>query len=104
MMKKQHGPALVRSLIPMTECPSCAGKGIIQGVFHQLDCIGCHASGLVHAITLEPLPVEDMVVQLGMLLRRERHLATLALAANDTVEQYQQSNSRGAGRASFKGD
>lgn len=104
MMKKQHGPALVRSLIPMTECPSCAGKGIIQGVFHQLDCIGCHASGLVHAETLEPLLLEELVVQLGMLLRRERHLATQAPAANDTVEQYQQSNGRGAGRSSFKGD
>lgn len=104
MDKKTHGPAFVRCLIPLTDCPSCAGKGVIQGVFHQLDCIGCHASGQVHAITLEPLPLEDLVVQLGMLLRRERHLAVLAPAANDTAEQYQQNNSRGAGRSSFKGD
>lgn len=104
MMKKQHGPALVRSLIPMTECPSCAGKGVIKGVFHELDCIGCHASGLVHAVTLEPLPVEDLVVQLGKLLRRERQLATQAPPATDIVERYQQNNSRGAGRSSFKGD
>ncbi|WP_139204765.1 hypothetical protein [Pseudomonas moorei] len=103
-MKKSNGPSFVRCLIPLTDCPSCAGKGIIHGVFHQLDCIGCHASGQVHAITLEPLPVEDLVVQLGMLLRRERHLATLAPAANDIVEQYQQNNSRGVGRSSFKGD
>ncbi|KAB0489657.1 hypothetical protein [Pseudomonas vancouverensis] len=103
-MKKNHGPGFVRCLIPLTDCPSCAGKGIIQGVFHQLDCIGCHASGQVHAVTLEPLPVEDLVVQLGMLLRRERHLATLAPSANDTATQYQQNNSRGAGRSSFKGD
>ncbi|UVL42498.1 hypothetical protein LOY55_10505 [Pseudomonas sp. B21-040] len=73
-------------------------------MFHQLDCIGCHASGQVHAVTREPLPVEDLVVQLGMQLRRERHLATQAPAANGTVEQYQQNNSRGAGRSSFKGD
>jgi hypothetical protein len=104
MDKKTHGPAFVRCQIPLTDCPSCAGKGIIQGVFHQLDCVGCHASGQVHAITLEPLPVEDLVVQLGMLLRRERHLATLPPVETDTVEQYQQSNSRGAGRSSFKGD
>jgi hypothetical protein len=104
MDKKTHGPAFVRCLIPLTDCPSCAGKGVIRGVFHQLDCIGCHASGLVHVVTLEPLPVDDLVVQLGMLLRRERHLATLAPAANSTVEQYQQNNSRGAGRSSFKGD
>ena len=104
MDKRTHGPALVRILIPLTECPSCAGKGVIQGVFHQLDCIGCHASGQVHAITLEPLPVEELVVQLSMLLRRERHLATQATTATNTVEQYQQGNSRGAGRSSFKGD
>ena len=104
MMKKQHGPALVRSLIPLTDCPSCAGKGMIKGVFHDLDCIGCHSSGQVHAITLEPLPVVDLVEQLGMLLRRERHLASLATTANDTVDQYQQNNNRGAGRSSFKGD
>jgi hypothetical protein len=104
MDKRTHGPAFVRCQIPLTDCPSCAGKGIVQGVFHQLDCIGCHASGQVHAITLEPLPVEDLVAQLGMLLRRERHLATLAPAVYDTAEQYQQSNSRGAGRSSFKGD
>jgi len=104
MMKKQRGPAFVRCLIPLTDCPSCAGKGVIRGVFHQLDCIGCHASGQVHAVTLEPLPVEELVVQLGILLRRERHFATLVPAANSTVEQYQQNNSRGAGRSSFKGD
>ena len=104
MDKKIHGPAFVRCLIPLTDCPSCAGKGGIQGLFHKLDCIGCHASGQVHAITLEPLPMEELVVQLGMLLRRERHLATMAPASNDTAEQYQQSNSRGAGRSSFKGD
>ncbi|VVM59560.1 hypothetical protein PS659_01244 [Pseudomonas fluorescens] len=104
MDKRTHGPAFVRALIPLTDCPSCVGKGINQVVFHQLDCIGCHASGQVHAITLEPLPVEELVVQLGMLLRRERHFATLSPAANDTVEQYQQSNNRGAGRSSFKGD
>jgi hypothetical protein len=104
MMKKKHGPVLTRCLIPLTDCPSCAGKGVIQGVFHQLDCIGCHASGLVHAVSLEPLLLEDLAVQLGKLLRRDRQLATLAPVANDTVEQYQQSNSRGAGRSSFKGD
>lgn len=104
MMKKQHGPAFVRCLIPLTDCPSCAGKGMIQGVFHQLDCIGCHASGLVSAETLEPLPLEELAIQLGMLVRRERYMAKVKAAATGIVAQYQQSNSRGAGRSSFKGD
>ena len=104
MSKKTHGPAFVRCLIPLTDCPSCAGKGIIQGVFHQLDCIGCHASGQVHAITLESLPVEELVVQLGMLLRRERHRSNASPAVDGVVAQYQDINRRGLGGSSYKGD
>lgn len=104
MMRKSHGPDFVRCPIPLTDCPSCAGKGVIKGVFHQLDCIGCHASGQVHAATLEPLLVEELVVQLGMQLRRERHIGKVAPAANGIVEQYQQSNRRGPGASNFKGD
>lgn len=65
MMKKQHGPAFGRCLIPMTECPSCQGAGSIRGVFHQLECIGCHSSGFVNAETLEPMPTQDLVFSLG---------------------------------------
>jgi hypothetical protein len=104
MDKKQHGPAFVRRQIPLTDCPSCAGKGLIRGLFHQLDCIGCHASGLVHAETLEPLPVDDLVVQLGMLIRQERHIATLLPSVDGVVAQYQDINRRGPGGSSYKGD
>ncbi|WP_223532090.1 hypothetical protein [Pseudomonas sp. BF-R-30] len=104
MIKKQHGPALVRSLIPMTECPSCAGKGVIKGVFHELDCIGCHSSGFVHAQTMEPLLIEDLVVQLGRLVRRERSQLVDKNPTRCIGDEYQQSNSRGAGRSTYKGD
>lgn len=104
MMKKQYGPALVRSLIPMTECPSCAGKGMIKGVFHELDCIGCHSSGFVHAQTLEPLLIEDLVVQLGRLVRRERNQLVGNTPTRCIVDEYQQGNDRGAGRSTYKGD
>jgi len=104
MDKRTHGPAFVRRQIPLTDCPSCAGKGVIQGVFHQLDCIGCHASGLVHAETLEPLPVDDLIVQLGMLIRKERHLATLPREPLAMADLYQQTNTRGPGGSAIKGD
>lgn len=104
MDKKLHGPAFVRRQIPLTECPSCAGKGLVTGVFHQLDCIGCHASGLVHAETLEPLPMNDLVVQLGMLIRQERRIATLPVKVDPVVAQYQDLNRRGPGGLSYKGD
>ncbi|MNL32826.1 hypothetical protein D3C87_1547010 [compost metagenome] len=104
MMKKQHGPALVRSLIPVTDCPSCAGKGFINGLLHELDCIGCHSSGFVHAQTLEPLLVEDLVVQLGRMVRRERQCSSASPAGDGVVSQYQDINRRGPGGSSYKGD
>ncbi|MFJ4589079.1 hypothetical protein ACIP1Z_17535 [Pseudomonas moraviensis] len=105
MDKKQHGPALVRTLIPLTDCPSCAGKGMIKGVFHELDCIGCHSSGFVHAQTLEPLLIEDLAVQLGRLVRRERSRLMITVSpSRGMADDYQQSNTRGAGRSTFKGD
>jgi hypothetical protein len=104
MDKKTHGPAFVRCQIPLTDCPSCAGKGLVRGVFHHLDCIGCHASGLVHSETLEPLPVDDLIVQLGMLIRQERHIATFSSQPSTMADLYQQSNTRGPGGSAFKGD
>ncbi|MBU0523481.1 hypothetical protein C1X35_19745 [Pseudomonas sp. FW306-1C-G01A] len=104
MMKKQHGPALVRSLIPMTECPSCAGKGLIKGLLHELDCIGCHSSGFVHAQTLEPLLIEDLVVQLGRMVRRERNQLSSTPGVGGAQGQYEQSNRRGAGGSNYTGD
>lgn len=105
MMKKSSGPAFVRSLIPLTDCPSCAGKGMIKGVFHELDCIGCHSSGFVHAQTLEPLLIEDLVVQLGRMVRRERSRLMITVSPSRRMaDDYQQNNSRGPGRSSYKGD
>lgn len=107
MMKKSSGPAFVRCLIPMTECPSCNGAGLIRGVFHQLECIGCHSSGFVHAETLEPLLMQDLVIQLGLKLRSVR--AVVKQLERDPIHQseaaqYNQNNRRGAGGTNFTGD
>ena len=104
MMKKRSGPAFVRCLIPMTECPSCCGAGLIQGVFHQLECIGCHSSGFVHAETLEPLLMEDLVIQLGLEVRRARSQLSSSPAVGGAQRQYEQNNRRGAGGSNFTGD
>jgi len=107
MMKKSSGPAFVRCLIPMTECPSCHGAGLIRGVFHQLECIGCHSSGFVHAETLEPLLMQDLVIQLGLKLRSVRavvkSLERGPIHQGETA-QYNQNNRRGAGGTNFTGD
>jgi hypothetical protein len=104
MMKKSSGPAFVRCLIPMTECPSCHGAGLIRGVFHQLECIGCHSSGFVHAETLESLLMEDLVIQLGLEVRRARNLLSSSPAVGGAQGQYEQNNRRGAGGSNYTGD
>lgn len=104
MTKKQHGPALVRRLIPMTECPSCAGKGLIVGLLHELDCLGCHSSGFVHAQTLEPLLIEDLVVQLGRVIRLARERTTGTPGLGGAQDQYETNNRRGAGGTNYTGD
>lgn len=104
MMKKSSGPAFVRRLIPMTECQSCCGAGLIQGVFHQLECIGCHSSGFVHAETLEPLLMQDLVIQLGLLARQARPLLAGNNPARCIIDEYQTPNRRGPGGSSYKGD
>lgn len=104
MDKKQHGPALVRTRIPLTACPSCAGKGMIKGVFYELDCIGCHSSGFVHAQTLEVVPLEQLVVQLGRMARRGGTHITGKTPTRLIVDEYQTANRRGPGGSSYKGD
>ncbi|MBP5969935.1 hypothetical protein [Pseudomonas iridis] len=87
----------------MTECPSCAGKGVINGLLHELDCMGCHSSGFVHAQTLEPLLIEDLVVQLGRVVRRARsQLGSSAIGG--AQDQYETNSRRGAGGSNFTGD
>ena len=103
-MKKSHGPAFVRCLIPMTECPSCCGAGLVQGVFHQLECIGCHSSGFVHAETLEPLPMQDLVIQLGLEIRRARNRLSSSPPIGGAQDQYERNNRRGAGGSNYTGD
>lgn len=103
-MTRNHGPALVRSLIPLTDCPSCAGKGLIKGVFYDLDCVGCHSSGFVHAQTLEVVPLEQLVVQLGRIARRARTQLSGRNPTHCIVDEYQTPNSRGPGGSSYKGD
>lgn len=103
-MKKSSGRAFVRCLIPMTECPSCHGAGLIRGVFHQLECIGCHSSGFVHAETLEPLLMEDLVIQLGLEVCRARNQLSSSPTVGGAQRQYEQNNRRGAGGSNYTGD
>lgn len=45
MMKKSSGPAFRAAQIDLTKCLACRGRAVISGVFHELVCVQCNASG-----------------------------------------------------------
>jgi hypothetical protein len=105
MMKKQHGPAFRRELKFIVECNICRGTGIFTGVFHQMTCENCHASGWVCGHTLKTLPLIDVVQVLNARLRDALgEIARARKVIGGAHEQYEQNNRRGAGGSNYTGD
>lgn len=104
-MNKSHGPAFRRELKFIVECNVCRGTGIYTGVFHQMTCDNCHASGWVCGRTLKTLPLIDVVQVLNSRLRDAlREIAKANQVIGGAHEQYEQNNRRGAGGSNFTGD
>ncbi|KEZ72799.1 hypothetical protein C5I_0117345, partial [Pseudomonas syringae pv. syringae FF5] len=73
---------------------------MIKGVFHEMACVQCSASGWVEAETGEALPLEVLVTQLSMRLQAAaQQIEQLKRPAQMTgpAAIYQQNNRRGAG-------
>ncbi|MBI6684567.1 hypothetical protein YA0697_22940 [Pseudomonas viridiflava] len=106
-MKRSHGPAFRAAQLELALCPACRGRAVIKGVFHELACVQCNASGWVAAETGEALPLEVLVTQLSIRLQAanrrieqlKRPVQIPALAAH-----YEQNNRRGAGGSNYTGD
>lgn len=99
-MRKQYGPDLKRRQIPIARCPDCRGRGVTAGLFHELPCASCNATGWVAHATGEALPLEEIVFTLNhRLLHLEQQLATL-----QRTQTTQENNRRGAGRSHLTGD
>ncbi|QQN29334.1 hypothetical protein [Pseudomonas syringae group genomosp. 3] len=106
-MKKSHGPAFRAAQFDMAQCPACRGRAVIKGVFHELACVQCNASGWVAAETGEALPLEVLVTQLSMRLQAaDRQIEQLKRPAqmSGPAAIYQQNNRRGAGGSNYTGD
>jgi len=106
MMKKQHGPAFKAYSVELTHCRICKGKSVVPGVFHELACIQCNASGWVTAGSGEALPLEVLVTQLSKRLQAaEQQIAQLNRFTPAGAEvQYNENNRRGPGATNFTGD
>ena len=107
-MKKSHGPSLKATPKPLKWCPICKGKAVTKGVFHELPCTKCHASGWVSAETGEALPVEILVTQLGLMLNiYQQRIIAFGNRVNQQSgeqQQYNENNRRGPGATNFTGD
>ncbi|QOE10897.1 hypothetical protein IE322_05595 [Pseudomonas asiatica] len=105
-MMKKHGPAFKKAVIELDKCPLCRGRAVTQGVFHELPCDHCNASGWVVAATGEALALDELVTQLSMRLQAAtRHIEQLkSPQASGPGAAYQGSNRRGAGGTNYTGD
>jgi len=105
-MKKSHGPSLRAAQLDLAKCPACRGRAVIKGVFHELACVQCNASGWVTADTGDALPLEVLVTQLSIRLQAADHqLAQFRkVMPSGAAQQYEQNNRRGAGGSNFTGD
>jgi len=105
-MKKSHGPAFRAAQLDLAKCPTCRGRAVIKGVFHDLACVQCNASGWVTAETGEVLPLEVLVTQLSMRLQAaEQQIAQFnCFKPAGAATQYEHNNRRGAGGSNFTGD
>ena len=106
MTRKSHGPAFKKAAIELAQCPLCRGRSVTQGVFHELPCSHCHASGFVAAATGEALALDELVTQLAMRLQAAtRQIEQLRNPrASGPEATYQGSNRRGAGGTNYTGD
>ena len=106
-MKKSHGPEFRAARLDLAKCPTCRGRAVVPGVFHELACVQCNASGWVSADTGEPLPLEVLVTQLSIRLQAaDYQIQQLKRPAPVTgpAAQYEQNNRRGAGGTNYTGD
>ena len=106
-MKKSHGPAFRQPQKPLVHCSVCRGKAVVHGVFHEMPCAHCNASGWVDGATGQALPLEDLVLQLNMKLQQaQRRINELErpVPMRGPSKQYHQNNRRGAGGTNYTGD
>jgi hypothetical protein len=105
-MSRSHGPAFRAAMLDLAKCPACRGRAVINGVFHEMACVQCNASGWVTAETGEVLPLEVLVTQLSFRLQAAEHqIAQFNCFKPDGAEaQYNENNRRGAGGTNFTGD
>jgi len=105
-MIKSHGPSFLKQAIGLARCPTCRGRAVTKGLFFEMACTACNASGWGSAETGEALPLEELVIQLSLKLQAaDKRIEQLNKPqASGPGAQYEQNNRRGAGGTNYTGD
>ena len=105
MTGKSRGPAFKKAVIKLAQCPLCRGRAVTKGLFYELACDHCNASGFV-AATGEALALDELVTQLSLALQAaHRQIEQLKNPqASGPEATYQGSNRLGAGGTNYTGD
>lgn len=103
---RRHGPSFKKERIDLAQCPACRGAAVIKGVFHEMACVQCNASGWVEASTGQALPLEELVTQLSFRLQAARRQINELRNPRATGPEasYQEANRLGAGGGNYTGD
>lgn len=93
----------------LARCEVCQGKGVIQGIFHRMECAGCNGGRFIDAATNLPLAYPDLVAeQRSRLIRAEREIeqlrARLGRHAGPAGDYAGQSNKHHRGGGNWTGD
>lgn len=105
MTGKRHGPSFKKTALELVQCPVCRGRAITKGVFYELPCDRCNASGWVSA-SGEDLTLEELVTQLSLNLKGAVQLIEELKKPRATGPEalYQEGNRLGAGGTNYTGD
>jgi len=95
----KSGPDFVKTLPRLDRCQQCRGKGVVSGVFYQLDCMDCDGVGWL------PVAGIDLTKQLGRALAAALKVnAELRKNSSGSGSQYHPESNRAGLRGNFVGD
>ncbi len=56
----------------MKRCDTCNGHGEVKGVFHQMQCDACNATGVLHKDTGEQIDTSLVMIAMRRVIKQQR--------------------------------
>ncbi|SDS20646.1 hypothetical protein SAMN05216421_1097 [Halopseudomonas xinjiangensis] len=98
---KRSGPDLMQQVTMPERCETCKGRGVVLGVFHELDCQPCEGIGWL------PSAGRDLAVELGRMLTKlyaHNRLLQAQMPQPAGAERDYQASPRDGARGHYTGD